>query len=192
MQIELKQIQREVGITTIFVTHDQEEALTLSDRIAIFNEGRVVQVGAPTTVYERPVNAFAANFLGDANFFAGRSAGRRGGCGVVRIAADHDILTADPVPEDGAPVTLAVRPEKITLLADGATTTSTAAGPTENSLEGRIAQAVYSGNSISYRVEVGAGQKLLVFEQNRAARAVPQGATVRLAWPAAHTVVVAP
>ena len=72
MQIELRQIQREVGITTIFVTHDQEEALTLSDRIAIFNEGKVVQVGAPHAVYERPSSAFAASFLGDANFFAGR------------------------------------------------------------------------------------------------------------------------
>src|SRR5258708_28682425 len=72
MQIELRQIQREVGITTVFVTHDQEEALTLSDRIAIFNEGRAVQVGTPAEVYERPRTAFAAHFLGDANFFLGR------------------------------------------------------------------------------------------------------------------------
>ena len=77
MQIELKQIQREVGITTIFVTHDQEEALTLSDRIAIFDEGKVVQAGNPHAVYERPATAFAANFLGDANFFEGKVLGPR-------------------------------------------------------------------------------------------------------------------
>ena len=79
MQIELKQIQREVGITTVFVTHDQEEALTLSDRIAIFDEGKVVQAGSPHEVYERPATAFAANFLGDANFFEGKVARARPG-----------------------------------------------------------------------------------------------------------------
>ena len=89
MQIELKQIQREVGITTIFVTHDQEEALTLSDRIAIFDEGKVVQVGSPHEVYERPATAFAANFLGDANFFEGKVAGARPGRGGGRRARDR-------------------------------------------------------------------------------------------------------
>jgi spermidine/putrescine ABC transporter ATP-binding subunit len=189
MQVELKHIQREVGITTIFVTHDQEEALTLSDRIAIFNEGRIVQVGAPTAIYERPVNAFAANFLGDANFFEGRAAGRRGEHGVVRLADGRELLTGDPLPAADGPVTLAVRPEKIILEA------AAAAAPRpegQNRLQGRVVQAVYSGNSISYRIDVKGGGPVLVFEQNRAARAMPEGADVQLAWPAAHTVVVEP
>ena len=98
MQIELRQIQREVGITTIFVTHDQEEALTLSDRIAIFNEGKVVQVGAPHAVYERPSSAFAASFLGDANFFAGRvsTAG-----GQIETDGGRRIATFDALPRRG-------------------------------------------------------------------------------------------
>ncbi len=192
MQVELKHIQREVGITTIFVTHDQEEALTLSDRIAIFNEGRVVQVGAPNAVYERPATAFAANFLGDASFFAGVAAGRRDGCGVVRLADGAEVLTCDPLPTEGAPVMLAVRPEKITLRPAGAEPAAGAepCAGAQNSLRGRIVQAVYSGSSISYRVDVGGQAPVLVFEQNRAARALPEDGAVTLSWAAAHTVVV--
>ncbi|MBX6322100.1 MAG: ABC transporter ATP-binding protein [Rhodospirillaceae bacterium] len=188
MQVELKHIQREVGITTIFVTHDQEEALTLSDRIAIFNEGRVVQVGTPSAVYERPGTAFAANFLGDASFFAGKAAGRRDGRSVVRLTVGGEVLTEDPLPADGAPVTLAVRPEKITLRAAGAD--AVPAGL--NSVRGRIVQAVYSGSSISYRIDVGAEAPVLVFEQNRADHTLPEQAEVILSWAPAHTVVVQP
>src|SRR5689334_13098683 len=119
MQIELKQIQREVGITTIFVTHDQEEALTLSDRIAIFNEGRVVQAGKPLEVYERPATAFAANFLGDANFFDGPV--ESGGRIATSLGA---LVTSDPLPAIGLPAMIAVRPEKITLAGTGAAGTS--------------------------------------------------------------------
>ncbi|MEX1204072.1 MAG: ABC transporter ATP-binding protein [Dongiaceae bacterium] len=185
MQIELKSIQREVGITTAFVTHDQEEALTLSDRIAIFNEGRVVQVGAPSAIYERPETVFAAGFLGDANFFAGRAAGR----GRVLVEGQGALLTADPLPADGAPVTLAVRPEKIALTAADA-----APAPADaplNRLDGRVVQSVYSGNSITYKIAV-AGAELTVFEQNRASRPFPAGAAVRLAWSPEHSVVVRP
>ncbi len=185
MQIELKSIQREVGITTAFVTHDQEEALTLSDRIAIFNEGRVVQVGAPSAVYERPETVFAAGFLGDANFFAGRAAGR----GAVLVDGQGTLLTADPLPADGAPVTLAVRPEKIALAAADAAPAP--AGAPQNRLDGRVVQSVYSGNSITYKIAV-AGAELTVFEQNRAARPFPAGAAVRLAWSPEHSVVVRP
>ena len=100
MQIELKQIQREVGITTIFVTHDQEEALTLSDRIAIFDEGKVVQAGSPHEVYERPATAFAANFLGDANFFEGRVVGLRPSCRGGRRVRDRGSFAGGGFPRD--------------------------------------------------------------------------------------------
>ena len=110
MQIELKRIQREVGITTIFVTHDQEEALTLSDRIAIFDEAGSSRPAPPMEVYERPATAFAANFLGDANFFEGKV------LGPGRVAAEGgELATDDPLPATGSTVILAVRPEKIFL-----------------------------------------------------------------------------
>jgi spermidine/putrescine ABC transporter ATP-binding subunit len=190
MQIELKQIQREVGITTIFVTHDQEEALTLSDRIAIFNEGRVVQVGQPNEVYERPATAFAAAFLGDANFFTGRAGaqGRTGDLRRVLLADGEAILTTDPLPPDGEPVRLAVRPEKFAIHRSGA---GPAAGEAMNRLSGRVLQAIYSGSSITYKVDVR-GQEVTVFEQNRSAQPFPPGEAVDLVWAPGHSVPVEP
>jgi len=187
MQIELKQIQREVGITTVFVTHDQEEALTLSDRIAIFNEGRIVQVGEPHAVYERPHSAFAANFLGDANFFRGQAAGgQEGPYGRIAIENGRIIWTRDPLPPAGQPVTVAVRPEKMSFEDP---TASPAAGPV-NRLDGVIKQAVYSGSSITYRVDVGI--ELIVFAQNRTADRLEPGRQVGVSWDARHSVVVTP
>ena len=180
MQIELKQIQREVGITTIFVTHDQEEALTLSDRIAIFDEGKVVQAGNPHAVYERPATAFAANFLGDANFFEGKVLGP----GRV-AAAEGEIATEDPLPAAGGQVMLAVRPEKISLVRLDAPVTP------GNRLEGRLGQGVYSGMSTIYKVTV-ADRELTVFAQNRSGQDFAPGDAVRLEWSPSHSVVVRP
>src|SRR5262245_35991977 len=151
MQIELRQIQREVGITTVFVTHDQEEALTLSDRIAIFNEGRAIQVGSPSEVYERPRTAFAANFLGDANFFTGRLVDDSGGLRRYRLAGGGTIATPAPAtPPAAVEAMLAVRPEKFTLYPEEA---SPPAGPEAvNRLLGVVQQAVYSGSSLTYKV----------------------------------------
>ncbi len=181
MQIELKQIQREVGITTIFVTHDQEEALTLSDRIAIFNEGRVIQVGVPHEVYERPSSAFAASFLGDANFFAGHVVGGVGG--EIGLEDGRRIATHDPLPSAGTAVTIAVRPEKMILEAvppDGV------AAP--NRWRGIVRQAVYSGSSITYRVDVGA--EIIVFAQNQTAQPLAPGTAVGVRWDPLHSVLV--
>ncbi|HWA43679.1 MAG TPA: ABC transporter ATP-binding protein, partial [Hypericibacter adhaerens] len=111
MQVELRQIQREVGITTVLVTHDQEEALTLSDRIAIFRDGKVVQVGTPDAIYERPRTAFAAKFMGAANFLSGASGGMQGGFGRVRLDDGQSVLTLGTLPPEGSRVELAVRPE---------------------------------------------------------------------------------
>jgi putative spermidine/putrescine transport system ATP-binding protein len=181
MQVELKVIQRQVGITFVFVTHDQEEALTLSDRVAIFNEGKVVQAGKPLEVYERPTTAFAANFLGDANFFEGRVEADG------RIATESGaLLTRDKLPAMGQPAIFAVRPEKIALLGPSA---PVVAG--NNRLEGRLTQAVYSGMSTTYKVSVGS-REITVFEQNRGAPALAPGAPVRLEWSPVHSVVVQP
>ncbi len=186
MQIELRQIQREVAITTIFVTHDQEEALTLSDRIAIFNEGRVVQIGSPHAVYERPSSAFAANFLGDANFFAGRVLSRAGQGGRIEADGGRRIATLDPLPPAGSKVTVAVRPEKMML--DAAAATAGAERDTANRWAGVVKQAVYSGSSITYRVDVGT--EIIVFAQNQSAQPLQPGTAVAVTWDPLHSVVV--
>ena len=184
MQVELKQLQREVGITTVFVTHDQEEALTLSDRIALLNHGAVVQCGTPETVYERPRSVFAADFLGDANFFAGRSAAPREGMTAV-VTETGELLLAggEPLPS-GRAVTLAVRPEKLRIESEG--TATPAAG---NRLEGRVTRRVYAGSSTTWRVSSRAGE-LVVFAQNREAVSAAEGDRVGVCWRPADTVVL--
>ncbi|MDQ0469858.1 ABC transporter ATP-binding protein [Labrys wisconsinensis] len=183
MQIELKQIQRNVGITTVFVTHDQEEALTLSDRIAIMSEGRVEQIGAPREIYERPKTAFAAGFLGTANFFDGQVAGRADGLTRIPIGGGLAVDTRDAAPP-GSKVTLAVRPEKFTLTPGRA-----AAQDGLNRLEGTVATEIFAGNSVTYKVEAAA-RLLTVFVQNRMTEGLGPGSAVTLTWDPAHTIVL--
>jgi spermidine/putrescine ABC transporter ATP-binding subunit len=184
MQVELRRIQREVGITTIFVTHDQEEAMTLSDRIAILNQGQIVQVGAPLEVYERPLNRFAAGFLGVANFLDGRVVSIDGNEAHIDLALGGQTVAAAPGLEPGEPVLIAVRPEKIDLAAG-----ESAAGP--NRLGGTVTSAVFSGSSTTYRVAVGS-QMLAIFQQNSAARRFQPGDLVTLHWSSEYNVLVAP
>jgi ABC-type Fe3+/spermidine/putrescine transport system ATPase subunit len=183
MQIELKQIQRNVGITTVFVTHDQEEALTLSDRIAIMSEGRVEQIGAPREIYERPKTAFAAGFLGTANFFEGTVAGRADGLTRVEIGDGLAVETRDEVPV-GTRVKLAVRPEKFTLVPG-----AVAATDRLNRLEGAVTTEIFAGNSVTYKVDA-AGRPLTVFVQNRMTEGFGPGSVVTLTWDPAHTIVL--
>ena len=184
MQIELRQIQRSVGITTIFVTHDQEEALTLSDRIAIIDQGRVVQVGAPNDVYERPETAFAARFLGDANFMEGVA----GADGMVATTAFGPVRTADPLPNAGAPVMLAVRPEKMRLVKS---TDVAEDDRGDNRIDGTLRQTVFSGNSVTYIVAAG-DEVVRVFAQNRGDEVFGVGDAVVILWSARHSVTVKP
>jgi putative spermidine/putrescine transport system ATP-binding protein/spermidine/putrescine transport system ATP-binding protein len=176
MQVELKEIQRQTGVTSIFVTHDQEEALTLSDRIAIISEGRLVQVDAPQTVYEHPRTIFAANFLGDANVFRGTPV--KDG---LKLADGTVIATARP--STGAAI---VRPEKLDVVAGH----HKAAG---NSLAGEVLQAIYSGASVTYRIRTAAlDVPLLVFIRNQTGEVLTEGAQVTARWDAAHTIPVEP
>jgi ABC-type Fe3+/spermidine/putrescine transport system ATPase subunit len=180
MQLELRALQRSVGITFVFVTHDQEEALTLSDRIAIIDQGRLVQVGAPNDVYERPETAFAARFLGDANFMSGTA----GANGVVTTTAFGPIRTADSLPDGGATVMLAVRPEKMRLVEssdDGG----------DNRISGTIRQTVFSGNSVTYILAAG-DETIRVFAQNRGDAVFGVGDAVTVLWSARHSVTVRP
>jgi spermidine/putrescine transport system ATP-binding protein len=153
MRSELKNLQRRTGITFIFVTHDQEEALTMSDRIAVMSRGRIQQLGSPLDIYERPVNRFVADFIGDTNFVEAEVARGEGEFVHCRVADGLDFLahpTGNPAP--GAKVTLAIRPEKILLRAGGAT--------------GTIAQTVYVGTDTNYEVRLAESLRLNVRVQN--------------------------
>jgi spermidine/putrescine ABC transporter ATP-binding subunit len=184
MQVELRRIQRQVGITTIFVTHDQEEALTLSDRIAIFDSGRIIQEGAPMAVYERPVTKFAAGFLGEANFLHGRVSAREpGGLARIALAIGGEASCRLSSGQVGETVLLALRPEKITLGPNG---------PADvNAVRGKVTDVVFSGNSTTYRIAVGQ-QVMTLFRQNLADGTVAPGSEVVLSWSPDHLVQVTP
>jgi putative spermidine/putrescine transport system ATP-binding protein/spermidine/putrescine transport system ATP-binding protein len=180
MQVELKRIQRESGLTTIFVTHDQEEALTLSDRVAILDGGRIVQEGAPGEIYERPRTRFAAAFLGDANFLDGRVVEGGVEAGGRLIRTDHVL----PLP--GSAVTLAIRPEKILILQAGLPS------DLDNQAPATVREVIYAGAASTYLLEGPEGENWTVFSQNRESLRPAAGEAVVLAWSAAHTIVVAP
>ena len=187
MQIELRQIQREVGITTILVTHDQEEALTLSDRIAIFRRGEVVQVGPPDDVYENPRDEFAAEFLGSTNFLKGTSRGAQAGVGTVELAGGTRILTTHALPPSGTAVSLTVRPEKV--LIHSGEQASAMRGSSMNALPAKVIQPVYMGASVTYQVAT-TFTNFSVFQQNREARRFEAGEAVQISWLPQHTVVL--
>ena len=182
MEIELRRIQRDVAITTIFVTHDQEEALTMSDRVGILNEGRLVQEGPPHEIYERPDSAFVARFLGEANLLQGTAEG-----GLIALTDGARLAAGDALGAEGGAVTCAVRPEKILLEPE-----DSAVPPAgTNAISARIVRHVFAGSSLTYLVDWG-GETLKVFVQNRTGDVLPEGAAVRLTWSPKDTVVVRP
>ena len=163
MQIELKAIQQQVGITFIYVTHDQEEALTMSDRIAVFSHGKIEQIGSPAEVYERPATSFVAGFVGTSNLISGETARK---------------LTGEPTP-------FAVRPEKIQLAYPE---TPVPAGAC--SVSGTIRDVVYLGMHTRYLVELGDGTDMTVIEQNLETTSMSvlaaKGRAVKLIWAREH------
>ncbi len=172
MQIELKGLQREVGITFLFVTHDQEEALTMSDRIAVFNNGAIEQVATPIELYERPATSFVAGFVGTSNMLEGDVAekliGERG--------------------------TFSIRPEKIQLLHAGAGSDATPSEGDECTAKGTVREVVYLGSATHSVVELDAGGQLTVLEQNVESsvdRALAnRGEDVLLTWQREHVVTL--
>jgi spermidine/putrescine transport system ATP-binding protein len=174
LQVELKRIQSEVGITFVYVTHDQEEALTMSDRIAVMNAGRVEQLGSPEELYERPQTRFVADFMGTTNLLRGVVES-----GAMRLASGE--LVAAPVGglAAGDPVELSVRPECITFASAGAA----------GSLAACVEQAAYLGTSLSYLVRTPGGLGLSVLVPKGATR-MPVGSDVAVAWSPADALVV--
>jgi putative spermidine/putrescine transport system ATP-binding protein len=161
MQLELKSIQRDVGITFLFVTHDQDEALTLCDRLAVFNAGRIEQVGAPGEVYEHPASRFVAGFVGSSN--------------VIPAALAQGIV--------GKKGTFAIRPEKIRVLAAGAAAATVKASSGEHSVRGTVGEIVYAGPTTRLVVEGPKGLQLSATVLNADdASALRRGDPIALAW----------
>jgi putative spermidine/putrescine transport system ATP-binding protein len=163
MQIELKHIQRSVGITFIYVTHDQEEALTMSDRLAVFSQGRIEQIGSPAEVYERPATGFVAGFVGVSNVLSGDVA--------KAISGDAHAFT--------------IRPEKIAMVAADAPV-----GADDYTATGHVTEVVYLGATTRYTVELDLGGDLVVMQQNLTTSSMEalqvRGRAVRLVWSRAN------
>jgi spermidine/putrescine transport system ATP-binding protein len=161
MQYELKTMQREVGITFVFVTHDQEEALTMADRIAVMSEGNVLQIGKPDDIYERPTNRFVADFIGETNFIEGTLSSKSGDKGQVKLADGRTLeapLNHHDIPI-GQSATLAIRPERIMI-----TNGNAPAGSTQ--LKGKVAEVQYIGTDMRYHIDAGGNVSLVVRAQN--------------------------
>ena len=189
MQIELKHIQESVGITFLYVTHDQEEALTMSDRIAVFNNGRIEQIGTPAEVYERPATPFVAGFVGTSNLFTTTVEGQRGGFTTVRVGSDGMALLAGTEHAAGTRLTIAVRPEKIRLQEIGETPSAELCHA-----RGTITDVVYLGTVTRYLVAIEGAGSVVVLEQNLDTTSMEalgaQGRAVRLTWQPRHTFAI--
>jgi len=158
MQIELKRLQNETGITFIFVTHDQEEALTMSDRIAVMSKGHILQVGSPRNIYDHPAERFVANFIGETNFLQAELAGTAGGKANVRLSCGGAAIAAT-LPQGFAPkdkVTVVVRPEHAQIVGNGTAAT----------LSGKLENVVYFGTDTHFHVRLQDGSEFIVRQQN--------------------------
>ncbi|MDQ4094709.1 MAG: ABC transporter ATP-binding protein [Actinomycetota bacterium] len=190
MQLELKRIQSEVGITFVYVTHDQEEAMTMSDRLAVMNEGRFEQVGAPQEVYELPATEFVAGFLGASNLLDGEIARVDGPVAEVRLAAGGTVaLPVERLPKERGGVHVGVRPEKIEIKRPDVPEADRAS----NTIDATVLISTYTGVSTSYECLTADGSKVVVYVQNLGTdiEAIGGGTRVRLKWDPEHTFAVA-
>ncbi|MFD6953128.1 spermidine/putrescine ABC transporter ATP-binding protein [Nocardiopsis sp. TSRI0078] len=184
MQVELKRIQREVGITFVYVTHDQGEALTMSDRIAVMNNGVVEQLGAPAEIYERPATRFVADFIGTSNLVRGVVRTNAGGLWKVEVADGATALVAE-LPGSvttGAHIHLTVRPEKVRI------GTEQPEGEASR-VPGTVTETVYMGAATHYQVDIGGGEEVTVYQQNASGSTLvaERGERVWLSWPPEHS-----
>ncbi len=175
IQLEVRRLQQKLKLTALFVTHDQEEALILSDRIAVMNGGRIEQLGTSYEIYERPVNRFVADFIGVSNLFEGRVTGREGDVIDVRAADGRvfKVRTARDV-ADNDDVGVLVRPERIHLLAGGEVP--------DNRLNGQVREIVYLGDSEKVRVELAGGGEILLRQRTELATPLAVGDAIDVGW----------
>jgi spermidine/putrescine transport system ATP-binding protein len=184
MQVELKRIQREVGITFVYVTHDQNEALTMSDRIAVMNDGLIEQLGSPREIYERPATKFVAGFIGTSNVLSGTIASARGGQAVIEAGPGERIVVPGEVAM-GETVELTVRPEKIEVHPERP-------GGDGCAVRGTVTEVVYLGMFTNYNVTTSSGAEVVVFVQNvsSADDVATRGDSVWLSWDPRHSYVI--
>ena len=189
MQVELKRIQREVGITFIYVTHDQEEAMTMSDRIAVMNRGKYEQLGDPESLYERPQTRFVASFLGVSNLLSGTIDGTADGYALVKLADDTRLRVPAALVDGKTQIEVGIRPEKVRM-----NTPTDAIPAAANQLDGIVSDVSYVGVSTQYIVDSKSGIPMTVYEQNiertTNGSLYRQGDAVRLSWMPEHTFVV--
>ena len=176
MEIELKRIQRDVGITTIFVTHDQEEALTMSDQIGILNEGQLVQYGSPVDIYENPQSVFVARFLGEANLLKGQADGSSVN---VEVGGTVQTRSKPTSPE----VICSIRPEKISIHKEKDIPPSNC-----NQIAGQVNEHIFNGTSLTYLVQCG-DQVVRVFVQNLSGKLISPNTQVQLSFRPEDTLV---
>jgi ABC-type Fe3+/spermidine/putrescine transport system ATPase subunit len=182
MQVELKRIQRETGITTVIVTHDQEEALSLADRVAVMFDGRIAETGAPQALYGRPASVGVMDFLGEANLFAGEVRSSDAGGTAIGCAAGFELVALPSPHPTGAAVTVGIRPEHVEVVATAGA----------NTVAGRVTERVYKGATLDLHVEVGGVDCAVTLSgATLATRTAPAlGESVCLRLPAAHLVVL--
>jgi spermidine/putrescine transport system ATP-binding protein len=191
MQIELKRIQSQVGITFLYVTHDQEEAMTMSDRLAVMRSGKIEGIGSPRDVYDSPSTEFVATFLGASNLLGGEVTGEVGALSTVTLADAATVsVPTERVPALGGAtaVKVGVRPEKISI---GVAAADVPAG--HNVLRGRVRVSTFTGVGNQYLVDAVSGVELTVYAQNIGQELAPRsGDEVVLTWPIEHTFAVVP
>ena len=178
MQYEIKHIHENVGVTVVYVTHDQSEALTMSDRIAVFNDGVIQQLSTPEDLYERPQNSFVAQFIGENNQLQGRVVGLDGDKALVELPGGERV-TAERVNVHGAdvPTTLSLRPERVEI--------APREGEVANQLPGEILELIYLGDHIRTRMRVAGNDEFIVKVPNSAGHVpLAEGSTVTVGWKA--------
>ena len=196
MQLELKTLQQQVGITFVYVTHDQEEALTMADRIAVMDGGKALQVGTPEEVYERPTTRFVADFIGETNLVPGVLERRDGAVALLRLLDGRAVraVLRDPDLADGHEAMLALRPEKVDVLPVDGLAADDAARDGWTALEGVVAEAHYLGTDSRYHVALASGVTLIARVQNRHGGfggMLPRGSAVVVRWRDEHASVLA-
>jgi len=187
MEIELKRIHRQLGITFVFVTHDQEEAISMSDRIAVMNQGKIEQIGTPTQIYEEPENMFVAKFVGEINVFKGKVCSAQNGQALIsvhdqqfRVANRKDLLPFQNV-------SVLLRPEDILVTLDEDSTIS------EPALPGRIEEVIYKGKTVDLIIKLDAGETIFVtrfFNEDQADVVFHEGQRIHVNWPYGWEVVL--
>jgi ABC-type Fe3+/spermidine/putrescine transport system ATPase subunit len=176
MQLELRTIQRQLGATIIYVTHDQTEALVLSDQIAVMNEGRVVQVGSPREIYANPATEFASDFIGETNLFHGTVAQNADGLVQIKLATGELLPGKGSDLNIGDLVTLSVRPESLRVNAINSLNDS------KFRLSGRILDIIFLGSRTRLQIEIADGKTVLADLDDQETIELTIGTTVKLSW----------